>query len=228
MIEVKNLEKSFKGNKILSDINFPLKEGEILTLLGPSGSGKTTLIRILNRLESCDFGDIKIDSLSLCEKGVYKNCEFFKKLHKKIGLVFQNFNLFPHKTILENLILSPINTLKLPREEAIKEAKSLLLKFSLENKANSYPFELSGGEKQRVAIARALMLKPKYLCFDEPTSALDPKLTLEVSKVLKALAKENIGIIIITHDIPFAEDVSSRIIKLKNGKILETKKDKLI
>lgn len=221
MIEIKNLEKSFKGNKILENISFTLKEGEILTLLGPSGAGKTTILRILNGLETCNFGDITLDSLKICENGIYKDSKAQKETHKKIGLVFQTFNLFPHMNILENLILAPMHTLNLSLEEATKKALQILSKLSLEDKAKSYPCELSGGQKQRVAISRALMLNPKYICFDEPTSALDPSLTKDVSNIIKSLAKENIGVLIITHDMEFAKEVSSRIIKLDSGKILE-------
>ena len=207
MIEIKNLEKSFKGNKILENISFTLKEGEILTLLGPSGAGKTTILRILNGLETCDFGDITLDSLKICENGIYKDSKAQKEIHKKIGLVFQTFNLFPHMNILENLILAPMHTLNLSLEEATKKALQILSRLSLEDKARSYPCELSGGQKQRVAISRALMLNPKYICFDEPTSSLDSSLTKDVSNIIKSLAKENIGVLIITHDMEFAKEV---------------------
>lgn len=221
MIEIKNLEKSFKGNKILKNISFTFKEGEILTLLGPSGAGKTTILRILNGLESCDSGSISLDNIKICENGVYADSNTLKELHKKIGLVFQTFNLFPHMSILENLILAPMHTLNLSLDEATDKALKILSKLSLEDKANSYPCELSGGQKQRVAIGRALMLNPNYICFDEPTSALDPTLTKDIANIIKSLAEENIGVLIITHDMLFAKEASSRVIKLDSGEILK-------
>lgn len=221
MIEIKNLEKSFKGNKILKNISFTFKEGEILTLLGPSGAGKTTILRILNGLETCDCGSINLDNIKICENGIYADSSILKEIHKKIGLVFQTFNLFPHMSILENLILAPMHTLNLSLKEATDEALKILSKLSLEDKANAYPCELSGGQKQRVAIGRALMLNPNYICFDEPTSALDPTLTKDIANIIKSLAEENIGVLIITHDMEFAKEASSRVIKLDSGEILK-------
>lgn len=220
MIKIKNLEKSFKGNKVLKNINFSLSEGEILTLLGPSGAGKTTILRILNGLETCDKGSILIDGEYICDNGNYKNSCDLTFLHKKIGLVFQNFNLFPHMSILENLIVAPIHTLNINKKEAISKAMIILKNLDLDSKANSYPFELSGGQKQRVAIGRALMLNPKYICFDEPTSALDPTLTLEIANIIKNLSKDSIGVLIITHDMDFAKETSTRVIELNSGEIL--------
>lgn len=221
MIEIKNLEKSFKGNKILKNISFTFKEGEILTLLGPSGAGKTTILRILTGLETCDSGSINLDNIKICENGIYADSSILKEIHKKIGLVFQTFNLFPHMSILENLILAPMHTLNLSLKEATDEALKILSMLSLEEKANAYPCELSGGQKQRVAIGRALMLNPNYICFDEPTSALDPTLTKDIANIIKSLAKENIGVLIITHDMEFAKEASSRVIKLDSGEILK-------
>lgn len=221
MIEIKNLEKSFKGNKILKNISFTFKEGEILTLLGPSGAGKTTILRILNGLETCDSGSINLDNIKICENGIYADSSILKEIHKKIGLVFQTFNLFPHMSILENLILAPMHTLNLSLKEATDEALKILSKLSLEDKASAYPCELSGGQKQRVAIGRALMLNPNYICFDEPTSALDPTLTKDIANIIKSLAEENIGVLIITHDMEFAKEASSRVIKLDSGEILK-------
>lgn len=221
MIEIKNLEKSFKGNKILKNINFSLKEGEILSLLGPSGAGKTTILRILNGLETCDLGTINIDDFTICNEGKYVAPKKLKDIHNKIGLVFQNFNLFPHMSIMENLIAAPMQTLKISKEEAESKAMVILKNLALDDKADSYPCELSGGQKQRVAIGRALMLNPKYICFDEPTSALDPTLTKEIANIMKSLAKTNIGILIITHDMEFAKEASSRVIELQSGEILK-------
>ncbi|ELC8441190.1 amino acid ABC transporter ATP-binding protein [Clostridium perfringens] len=221
MIEIKNLEKSFKGNKILKNISFTFKEGEILTLLGPSGAGKTTILRILNGLETCDSGSISLDNIKICENGIYADSTILKEIHKKIGLVFQTFNLFPHMSILENLILAPMHTLNLSLKEATDKALKILSKLSLEDKAKAYPCELSGGQKQRVAIGRALMLNPNYICFDEPTSALDPTLTKDIANIIKSLAGEKIGVLIITHDMEFAKEASSRVIKLESGEILK-------
>lgn len=221
MIEIKNLEKSFKGNKILKNISFSLSEGEILTLLGPSGAGKTTILRILNGLESCDNGNILIDENPICINGVYKDSTDLSFIHKNIGLVFQNFNLFPHMSILENLISAPIHTLNMNKKDAISKAMVILRNLDLEDKANSYPCELSGGQKQRVSIGRALMLNPKYICFDEPTSALDPVLTKEIANIIKELSKDSIGVLIITHDMDFAKEVSTRVIELSSGEILK-------
>lgn len=221
MIEIKNLEKSFKGNKILKNISFTFKEGEILTLLGPSGAGKTTILRILNGLETCDSGSISLDNIKICQNGIYADSTILKEIHKKIGLVFQTFNLFPHMSILENLILAPMHTLNLSLKEATDKALKILSKLSLEDKAKAYPCELSGGQKQRVAIGRALMLNPNYICFDEPTSALDPTLTKDIANIIKSLAGEKIGVLIITHDMEFAKEASSRVIKLESGEILK-------
>ena len=222
MIEIKNIFKSFNGNEILKDVSLNIEKGKITSVIGESGSGKTTLIRIITGLEKCDKGTIKIEDDYLCTNGEYCNdkcCDFnvMKKIKKNIGLVFQNFNLFPHMSVLENIIEGPMSVLKIDKKLATEEAKYILSSLGMEDKKDNYPCELSGGQKQRVAIARALILKPKYICFDEPTSALDPKSVKDVYKIIKNLVKDDIGAVIITHDINFANKISDNIIELKDG-----------
>lgn len=220
MLEVKNLTKKFKNITALDDINFTLDKGEILSIIGSSGAGKTTLIRSITGLEKCETGTIKIDDDFLLKDGIYCSSKELLKIRRDISLVFQNFNLFPHMTILENIIEAPIYVVNMKKELAISKALKILDKLGLSDKKDNYPFELSGGQKQRVAIARSLILNPNYICFDEPTSALDPKTTLDIANLIKNLsASNNIGIIIITHDMDFAKLVSTRIIQLENSKI---------
>ncbi|SFA72050.1 amino acid ABC transporter ATP-binding protein [Clostridium frigidicarnis] len=209
MLQVVDIKKSFKGIKVLENITFNINRGEIVSLIGESGAGKTTTMRIISGLEKVDSGHVLIDSE-----------ELNKDTRKNLGMVFQGFNLFPHMTVLQNIIEAPINVLKIDKYEAEKRAFQILKSLAIEDKAKNYPCELSGGQKQRVAIARVLAMKPKYICFDEPTSALDPKLTLEVGEIIKELSKEGIGILIVTHDMIFAKKVSSRIIEINNGRIL--------
>lgn len=209
MLKVVNVNKSFKNTKVLENVNFNIEGGEVVSLIGESGAGKTTTMRIISDLEKADSGQVLIDSEELS-----------KETRKKLGLVFQGFNLFPHMTVLQNITEAPINVLKLSKEEANKKAFDILKSLAIEDKSKSYPCELSGGQKQRVAIARALAMKPKYICFDEPTSALDPRLTDEVGEIIKKLASEGIGVLIVTHDMSFAKKVSSRIIKMDKGIIL--------
>lgn len=224
LLEVNNIYKSFKGVEVLKGISFNLKKGEILGVLGSSGGGKTTLLRCINNLEKCDRGSIKINGEVICydngEKSQYSSNANIRETRKNLGLVFQNFNLFPHMSVIENIIESPINAFKWSKDEAIKEAELILKSLGLFDKKDSFPYELSGGQKQRVAIGRALILNPKILCFDEPTSSLDPALTGEVSDIIKKLSKD-MGILIITHDISFARRVSTRIIFIDNGEIIE-------
>ncbi|WP_297439453.1 amino acid ABC transporter ATP-binding protein [uncultured Clostridium sp.] len=219
MLEIRNLNKSFKNVTALKDININIAKGDILSIIGESGAGKTTLLRSLTGLEKCNSGTIKIEDTYLLKNNKYCSSKELLTIRKKIGLVFQGFNLFPHMTVLENIIESPIHVHKIKKDEAIADAKKLLLKLGISEKENSYPFELSGGQKQRVAIARALILNPSYICFDEPTSALDPKTTLEVANIIKSLSSD-IGVIIITHDMDFAKLISSRIVELADGKII--------
>ncbi|MCR8744578.1 amino acid ABC transporter ATP-binding protein [Romboutsia lituseburensis] len=208
MLEVKKLNKSFGENKVLNDISFELKSGEIGVLLGKSGTGKTTILRCINGLEEFDSGEIIVDDISI------KNIKDINKIRKKTGMVFQNFNLFPHMSVLENIIQAPISVAKISREESINTAKKLLKLVDLEDKINAYPFELSGGQKQRVAIARACALTPKVLCFDEPTSALDVESIKKVINIINELKNKKIAILIITHDIGFANEIGDKIINI--------------
>ena len=208
MLKVKNLNKSFGDNKVLNNISFEVDSGEVCVLLGKSGAGKTTILRCINGLETFDEGEIIVDNC------VMKDKNHISKNRDKIGMVFQNFNLFPHMSVLENIISAPINVLKKSKEEAIKEAKEILKMVDLEDKINAYPYELSGGQCQRVAIARACALTPKVICFDEPTSALDVDSIEKVSKIIRDLKSKGMAILIITHDIVFANSISDKIIKI--------------
>ncbi|HSQ88748.1 amino acid ABC transporter ATP-binding protein [Romboutsia sp.] len=213
MLKVNNLNKSFNNNKVLNNISFELNEGEIGVLLGKSGAGKTTILRCINGLESFDSGQIIVD------KETINTSKDISKLRGKIGMVFQNFNLFPHLSVLENIIQSPVNVFKVPKQEAINSAKELLRLVDLEDKIDSYPCELSGGQQQRVAIARACALMPKVLCFDEPTSALDKDTIKKVVNIMKKLKVKGMTILIITHDVDFANEVSDKIININNGEV---------
>ena len=215
MLQVKNLNKSFGKNKVLNDINFDVKSGQVAVLLGKSGSGKTTILRCINGLEEFDSGEIVVDNC------VIKNKNHISKYREKIGMVFQNFNLFPHMSVLENIIASPINVLKISKEEAVSRAKELLKMVDLEDKIDAYPCELSGGQCQRVAIARACALTPKVLCFDEPTSALDVESIEKVSSIIEDLKSKGMAILIITHDIGFAKNISDKVIKISDGMIVK-------
>lgn len=215
MLQVKNLNKSFGKNKVLNDINFDVKSGQVAVLLGKSGAGKTTILRCINGLEDFDSGEIVVDNC------VIKNKNHISKYREKIGMVFQNFNLFPHMSVLENIIASPINVLKISKEEAVSRAKELLKMVDLEDKIDAYPCELSGGQCQRVAIARACALTPKVLCFDEPTSALDVESIEKVSSIIEDLKSKGMAILIITHDIGFAKNISDKVIKISDGMIVK-------
>lgn len=225
ILKVDNLNKSFKANQVLKNINFELREGEILAIIGPSGAGKTTLLRCINGLERSDSGTIEIDRQFLCKdennKSVYPKKKKIREVIKNLGMVFQSYNLFPHKSALENVIEAPINAYKVSRKEAIEKAAELLSSLGLKDRLNSYPCQLSGGEKQRVAIARACALSPKIMCFDEPTSALDPELTEGIAKSIESLTAGNMAVLIITHDMRLAERVADRIIFMENGEIIE-------
>lgn len=210
MLEVINLNKKFANLEVLKDVSLKAYEGEILCIKGESGAGKTTLIRCICNLESYDSGEIIIDS---------QNKDNFSQ--EKVGLVFQSFNLFPHMNIIDNLTVSPVTQKLMSKEDAEKKALELLTKLGIDSKAKNYPFELSGGQKQRVAIARACMLNPKVLCFDEPTSALDSKTTQGIVTILKALAKEGMCIVIISHDNEFCDMVSDRQLMMEKGKLIE-------
>lgn len=220
MLKVEGLRKSFGKTEVLKGVNLEVNEGEIVVIVGASGGGKTTLLRSINYLEVCDGGSICINNKFLLNKGRYATKEMIKEIRKDIGLVFQGFNLFPHMNVLENIIEAPVRVLGQSKEEAEKSAHEILNFLELDMKCDCYPCELSGGQKQRVAIGRALAMKPKLMCFDEPTSALDPALTGEVAKVIKSLSKEGMSMLIITHDMSFAESVADHIVSMENGVIL--------
>lgn len=225
IFEVKNLKKSFNDICILNDINLKVDEGEVVAIIGKSGSGKSTLLRISTFLETMDSGEMYyLDNKVVSNENnisKYADKEVLKKINNYYGLVFQDFNLFPHLTVLDNVISAPINVQKRNKDEVVNEAKSLLNKMGLSDRIDYYPSYLSGGQKQRVAIARALCMNPKILFFDEPTSALDPELTNEVLKVIKDLAKEKMTMVIVTHEMSFAKDVADRIVFMDNGYIVE-------
>jgi len=227
IVKYRNIKKAFGDNEILHGIDLDIAPGEKVAILGPSGSGKTTLIRMLMTLEKPTSGTIEVNGDYLWHKKVDEKLVKADERHQRnvrenIGMVFQHFNLFPHMTVLRNCIEAPIHVLKMPKEEAIKQAKSMLDKVGLGDKINHYPSQLSGGQKQRVAIARALVMNPKVMLFDEVTSALDPELVGEVLSVIRELADEgNMAMILITHEMDFAKDVADRIVFIDNGKIVE-------
>ena len=220
-----HVKKSFDGVEVLKDINLHVNEGEVVSIIGPSGSGKTTLLRCATLLEKMDDGNMIYlgDEIvkSVNNKSTYKDKKSQRKALQYFGLVFQNFNLFPHRNVLKNITAAPIKIQKRDKEEVTQNAMMLLKKMGLADKAKSYPCQLSGGQKQRVSIARALCMKPKILFFDEPTSALDPELTLEILKVIKDLAAERMTMVIVTHEMNFARDVSDRMIFMDNGVVVE-------
>lgn len=216
MITIKNLSKSFGTLEVLKGIDLDINKGEIVTIIGPSGSGKSTLLRCMNLLEEPTKGEILFEGANIVDKRVN-----IDEIRQKIGMVFQNFNLFPHKTILENIILAPVILKKMNRQESIKKAEYLLDRVGLLDKKDAYPSQLSGGQKQRIAIARALAMEPDMMLFDEPTSALDPEMVKEVLDVIKELANEGITMAIVTHEMGFAKEVADRVIFMDNGMILE-------
>ena len=226
MIEASDICKSFDGNNVLKGISFEVNKGEVVAIIGPSGSGKSTLLRCINLLEKIDSGKITVEdeimvSTNEAGRAIYADKNKLRKIRLKIGLVFQNFNLFPHLSVIRNITEAPINVAGINKEEAKKIAQELLAKMGLEDKANAYPCNLSGGQCQRVAIARALALNPDVLFFDEPTSALDPELTLEVLKVIRNLAQEHMTMVVVTHEMGFAREVADRVIFMDNGVIVE-------
>lgn len=221
MLKIRGLKKFFGNNLVLKGVNLEINKGEIVVVVGPSGGGKTTLLRTITGLEKCDDGTIEIDGYTFCKDGRYCDKKSSSIIRKNVGLVFQNFNLFPHKSVLENIIEAPTRALGEKKENAINKANEILSFLGLSDKSNNYPCELSGGQKQRVAIGRALALNPKLMCFDEPTSALDPSLTLDVAKLIKSLSKTGMSMLIITHDMEFAKLVSDKIVSMDSGKIIE-------
>ena len=221
MLKIRGLKKFFGNNLVLKGVNLEINKGEIVVVVGPSGGGKTTLLRTITGLEKCDDGTIEIDGYTFCKDGRYCDKKSSSIIRKNVGLFFQNFNLFPHKSVLENIIEAPTRALGEKKENAINKANEILSFLGLSDKANNYPCELSGGQKQRVAIGRALALNPKLMCFDEPTSALDPSLTLDVAKLIKSLSKTGMSMLIITHDMVFAKLVSDKIVSMDSGKIIE-------
>ncbi|MFJ3525666.1 L-cystine ABC transporter ATP-binding protein TcyN [Pseudomonas sp. NPDC090203] len=222
MITVEKLTKEFKGNQVLKGIDLKVQPGEVVAIIGPSGSGKTTLLRCLNLLEeptsgTITVGDIRIDG----SKPLSQQTALIRQLRQHVGFVFQNFNLFPHRTALENVIEGPTVVKKVPREQAIELGRKLLAKVGLAGKEDAYPRRLSGGQQQRVAIARALAMEPEVILFDEPTSALDPELVGEVLSAIRALAEENRTMVIVTHEMKFARDVANRVVFIDKGVIVE-------
>ncbi|OZU88526.1 peptide ABC transporter ATP-binding protein [Virgibacillus indicus] len=216
MIEVKNLKKSFGELEVLKDISVDVKESEVVCVIGASGSGKSTFLRCLNRLEDITDGRVIIDGNDITDKKADIN-----KIRQEVGMVFQQFNLFPHKTVMENIILAPMKARGVTKEAAKNKAKELLAKVGLSDKAESYPNSLSGGQKQRVAIARALAMNPKIMLFDEPTSALDPEMVGDVLEVMKQLAVEGMTMVVVTHEMGFAREVSDRVLFIDHGLIVE-------
>ena len=216
IIEMKNIEKHYDKFHALHNVNFNVKKGEIVVVCGPSGSGKSTLIRCINKLEDITSGEIIVNGQNLNDSKTNIN-----KLRQQVGMVFQHFNLFPHKTILENITIGPIKVKKISKKEAEKKAMELLEKVKIPHQADKYPGELSGGQQQRVAIARTVAMEPDIILFDEPTSALDPEMIGEVLDVMKSLAKENYTIVCVTHEMGFAREVADRIVFMADGIIME-------
>ncbi len=223
LLEINHMKKEFDGLGVLKDISLSVEEGEVVSVIGPSGSGKSTLLRCATLLEKMDGGTLSYlgEKAAWEEDGkcVYASRAALKQIRKQFGLVFQNFNLFPHYSVLKNIMDAPVSVDKVPKKEAEERAMALLEELGLSDKRDAYPYQLSGGQQQRVSIARALALQPKILFFDEPTSALDPELTGEVLRVIKKLAKEHMTMIIVTHEMQFARELSDRIIFMEHGLI---------
>ena len=223
MIKINHLSKKFGNLEVLKDINLDIEEGEVVCIIGPSGSGKSTFLRCINQLEMPTGGTVRYEGRDLLDK----NCDI-RKFREEVGMVFQKFNLFPLKTVAENVMMAPILTKHMNKAEAREKALELLDKVGVKDKADVYPHTLSGGQQQRVAIARALAMEPKALLFDEPTSALDPELVGDVLDVMKALAKEGMTMLVVTHEMGFARDVADRVIFMADGYVVEEGKPELI
>lgn len=217
MIYVKDLKKSFGKHEVLKGIDENIRKGEVVVIIGPSGSGKSTFLRCLNLLEKPTSGEIIFEGNNIMDKKVNIN-----KIREKMGMVFQQFNLFPHKTVIENIIMAPVKVKGWKEDEAIKKGEELLEKVGLLDKKDSYPNSLSGGQKQRIAIARALAMEPNVMLFDEPTSALDPEMVGEVLNVMKSLANDGMTMVIVTHEMGFAKEVGDRVLFIDEGKVLES------
>ncbi len=217
MIKVNALHKSFGDHKVLCGIDEQINDGEVVAIIGPSGSGKSTFLRCLNLLETPDSGEIWVNDTQINAPKIDIN-----KVRQKMGMVFQHFNLFPHLTVMENITLAPVKLKKMSKEDAIKKGEELLKIVGLAEKANSYPAQLSGGQKQRIAIARSLAMEPEIMLFDEPTSALDPEMVGEVLDVMKNLAKSGMTMIVVTHEMGFAREVSNRVLFMDEGIVLES------
>jgi polar amino acid transport system ATP-binding protein len=225
MLEVKNIHKKFADADVLHGISFTVRRGEVLVIIGPSGSGKSTMLRCLNRLEEIDKGSVQVRGEYLAKEvdgsTVYAEGDELRHILGSMGMVFQQLNLFPHMTVLENLLEAPMQVKKMKREEILPVAEELLRKVGLYDKKDSYPARLSGGQQQRVAIARALAMNPAIMLFDEPTSALDPELTGEVLKTMRELAAEHMTMVVVTHEMAFAREVANRVIFMADGNIVE-------
>ena len=225
MLKATDIYKGFDDLSVLRGISLTINPGEVVAIIGPSGSGKSTFLRCLNQLETIDKGTIQLDDQVVCrmegDNLVYSDDATLRQIILRMGMVFQSFNLFPHMSVLQNLIDAPIRVRKMPKAQAVEKAKALLAKVGLSDKADQYPFQLSGGQQQRVAIARALCMDPEILCFDEPTSALDPELTQEVLSVMRDLANDNMTMVIVTHEMNFAREVADRVVFMENGVIVE-------
>ncbi len=216
MIEIKGLRKAFGADEVLKGIDLSIDEKEVVVIIGPSGSGKSTLLRCMNHLEEPTGGEVVVDGITLSSEAN------INKVREEVGMVFQRFNLFPHMTVLENIMLAPMKVKHVARSEAEKTARELLARVGLAEKADAYPDNLSGGQQQRVAIARALAMHPKVMLFDEPTSALDPEMVGEVLDVMRALANEGMTMVIVTHEMGFAREVGDRLLFVDEGRIIES------
>lgn len=224
LLKVDGLCKSFKGKQILNKVSFSVDHGEVVSLLGQSGAGKTTIIRCITGLEKADGGTISVDEKCICRDDgknmIYAGKRELYEIRKSMGMVFQSYHLFPHMTVLQNVMLALTDVHKMKKVEAEEMAKEMLCHLGLKEKMDQMPYELSGGQKQRVAIARSCVINPKLLCFDEPTAALDPETTEEMVHIIRDLAEKGMGILIISHDMPFVEKVSDRVLTVREGSIL--------
>lgn len=216
MIHFHQINKHYGSFHVLKDINLTINQGEVVVVIGPSGSGKSTMVRCINRLETITDGELIVDGIRVNDKSTDIN-----RLRRNIGMVFQHFNLYPHKTVLQNITLAPMNVAGMSKQEAEEAARLYLAKVGIADKANSYPAQLSGGQQQRVAIARGLAMKPKIMLFDEPTSALDPETIGEVLDVMRTLAKEGMTMVVVTHEMGFAKEVADRVVFMDQGRIVE-------